>query len=245
MNSHPEAGQTPIIEASALSIKNSLRAFAQGALEAREKCLAGLITTIKQNARLETLELLTDKAFQPKLKEAVKKTLETPFEVEGEPVVPWAGGFTIVALDQRGEIRGVFSRPTEGLEEYSDLHPYALTKAVLALHLDLIPVVQRRLGNLDNFKYVEKMAKTKIFNGASQSPAIVGEDIIYIGGSGCVAKEEYLKRLLGGAKPSHDTQAGRFDAIFCDLVEFYLTAEDEMVLQRPEPREVQEIRINN
>ena len=92
---------------------------------------------------------------------------------------------------------------------------------------------------------MEKLAETKIFNGASQSPAIVGTDSIYIGGSGCAVKEEYLKRLLGGAKPSHDTQAGRFDAIFCDLVEFYLKTKKETVLSRPEPRTVQEIRINN
>lgn len=245
MNTHPEDGQNQIIEASALSVKNNLRVFARGTLEAREKSLAELIIVIKQNARLETLELLTDRTFHPKLMEAVRKTLETPFEVEGEPVLPWAGGFTIVALDQKGDIRGAFSKPTEGLGEYGDLHPYALTKAVLAFHLDSIPRDDTNLENLEYFKYAERLAKTKIYNGASKRPANVGTDSVFIGGSGCAVKKEYLKELLGGAKPSHDTQAGRFDAVFCDLVGFYLTREEALVIQRPEPKSIQEIRINN
>jgi len=235
-------------EFNALDLKEKLRVFSLSSTPAREQQLSGLISIVQTKANKDTLSILVDNEFQGKLEVAVMKTLETPFEVNGEEINPWSEskGHTIVAIDANGNVRAAVSQPTEGLEEYGDLHPYALTKAVLSLHLTKKHFGQNNdIGMPLNFRYLRKLTETNIFNGSSRLPAVIGDHRFYIGGSGCAVNEKYLSDLLGGATPAHNTQAGRLDAIFCDLVGFYLEDSEQEVTALPEPEELQEIRFNN
>ncbi len=251
MTNIKEGGGKEEAEVSASILQENLRKFADlDDTHDRGDAIADLISLIKEHANQESLGLLVNEEFQPTLQESVKKALETPFVVEGEEVIPWSGGFTIVALSLTGKVRGAISKPTKGLESYGDLYPYALTKAVLAFQLwknsKLSPGNELGIGNLKEYEYLTSVAKTHIYNGAAILPAYLEDSMskaVYIGGSGCAVKEDYLKGLLGGAAPTPDTQAGRFDAIFCELVRNYLTGKE--VHKMPEPRDVREIRINN
>lgn len=250
MTNNPEVDKRVEIETSVYILKEKLRRFGEiDDVHERADAIPDLIAQIREHANQDTLKLLVNEEFQSHLQEAVEKALKTPFLVKGAEVVPWSGGFTIVALDLDGEIHGAVSKPTEGLEAYGDLYPYAVTKAVLAAHLwqssKQSPLNKLGIGDLDNFEDLSRVTKTRIYNGATVSPAY--SDLwpkgVYIGGSGCAVKEDYLKELLGGATPAPDTQAGRFDAIFCELVGNYLEGEEIRPMQ--EPRDVREIRINN
>lgn len=237
-------------EESALALQNSLGWFSTLTVREREAAIPGLLTLIKEHTYQESLGLLTRTLLQPRLQSAVEKTLQTPFIVNDEEVIPWSGGFTVVALDIHGKIQGAVTEPTKGLESYGDLYPYALMKTVLAAHLwkNRYPDTEDQLGigDVGKFKYLQEIATPHaIYNGATSSPAFLSDWAVsvHIGGSGCAATESYLKELLGGATPAPDTQAGRFDTIFCELIKGYLEGKEVSAL--PEPRDLEEIRINN
>jgi hypothetical protein len=229
------------------SLQDKLKKFtSQEDLFKREKMLIDVANFImtKGNITGEVLRTLIDRDFQPKLEKAVDKSLQTSFDINGKKINPWIGGFTVVALDMEGNIKGAMSKPTEGLESYGDLHPYALMKAVEAFHLDKNNLERHGLKIPQNIKYLTDLLKMQIFNGCSRGIQL-GETKLYVGGSGCAVKRDYLKELLGGAEPAPDTQAGRFDTIFCDLIGDYLRDSQKTANWVREPQELQVIRINN
>lgn len=232
----------------AVSLQRQLTEFASPEDEGREQILQGLVKFIKEKVNKDVIGLLIEKEspFQPRLESAIASVLETPFEVEGEEVNPWQGGFTIVALDSEGRIRGASSEPTKGLEKYGDLHPYALVKALCSLHLDTFGR-PGGLGKLENYEYLKDKLGVPIFTGSTEKPIHIDNyhNLFYLGGSGCSVKEDYLKELLGGATPEHETQAGLYDQIFCELTATYLVEPESPIGTVPEPPDARRVRMHN
>ncbi len=232
-------------EALAVALQDRLTQFASSQTTDREQALPELYDFIRKNVKGELLKVKP--AFQSELEQATDLTLKTPFDVNGEEVNPWSGGFTVVVLDNDGKISGADSVPTEGLEEYGDLHPYALGKAVFLMHLEKAG----RKGGLDhqeNYDYIKGLfpREVTIYTGSARESLVVEGQTYYLGASGCAVTEAYLTELLGGAKPSHGTQGGRFDGIFSDLAGFYMfDGKLSKPIKYQEPASVKDIRRNN
>lgn len=213
-----------------------------------EEKLLPLVGLIKDVATIDVVSTLVDPEFQTGFEKAVFATDNISFIVEGKKKNPWQGGHAIVVLGSTGHIQGAVYEPTEGLEDYGDLTRYALLKAVYVLHLTK---ADRKGGltNTDNWNYLVGLGLKPfddVFSGAGDEPAHLENGDFYIGGSGCNAARDYLSELLGGATPTGDTQSGRFDRIFCSITADFLTNKLPFSTRViPEPRELQELRINN
>lgn len=240
----------------AKDLQERLTKFAASETAEREEALPELVAFIKDNADAEVVGKLVDRreGFQSRLEEAVHLTLRATFETaDGRIIVPWQGGHTVVVLDRNGEVKGAVSVPTEGLEDYGDLSKYALIKALCELHLD----ETHKLGGLSNqrnFRYLESIglkAGEDLFTGSTTHIILrtdLYHEILFVGSSGCAPEKSYLKELLAGAEPTRDTQAGLFDTVFSDITSRFLSSHKGgriPTMTFPEPKAIQQLRINN
>ena len=232
------------------NLQQRLKDFVEMKTPDRERQLPILTSYIFKNARAEILEKLINKNFQNKLVRAILTTLTTPFYIGNKEVIPWQGGYTVVVIDDKGTIVGMCHKPVDELfKTYGELTPYALSKAVLLLHLEKTGL-KGGLDNQHNYEYIRNLLppESSIFTGTSQEPLLLDRNVYYLGGSGCAVKKEYLSELLGAAVPHMNTQAGRFDSIFTELTKEYISNPitiGSFPAGIPEPEMIQNIRRNN
>lgn len=236
------------VETRARTVQDMLTRFARLVPEERDKIVVNLVHLLKTSVTKEVIEALADKQFQEDLRRACGLALNTPFEVDGEEIKPWnlAGGHTVVAVDQDLRVLGFSSTPTPGLEDYGDLTPYATVKAVL--DWDSHNAGRGSLDSVASLRHYRKLGLQPVkdvFMGSVMEPVKVGEHTVFLGGSGCAVKYNYLCNLLEVDYTQHGTQAGRHDGIFCDLVGMYLAEPSLPARPVPEPLRVQEIRWGN
>lgn len=237
----------------ATSLQDQLKKFASSETKDREGAIVELVAFIKANADREVMDKLVDKEFQPKLEASAIQTLETQFKRYDGTLVEkvWEGGYTVVALTENGEVKGASTIEGSVWKAYGDLNKYALIKALCELHL----YKANRFGGLsdpDNFKYLvglglkpddgKEDTDPDLFTGSTKAVA-VGDDVLYVASSGAAADRSYLTELLAGGEPKINTQAGLFDSVFSRFTASYLRGETQTVF--PEPREIQQLRINN
>lgn len=215
------------------TLKDSLVEFATSNDRMRENLIPGLVRFIRkfgndQEIGAELVAHMESPWHDPQhLAEAIRCAALTPFYVkDSQRVLPWTGGFTVVALSSKGEFMG--HRKVEGrvYREIGDnLYPYALTKAMLRMHLDF----SGREGGLDNeqnFYYFEDLGLHRgddLFLGESQ----LGnrDNRSYIGVSGCELAWKYVQELIPSDMHAYTTVdyiAGHADMIFARNVAGYL-----------------------
>lgn len=238
----PETQPTPLeVIKRANELQDSLSAFARADHTSRTSQLRPLVdlimetnpeTKMFENVNADTMRHLVDtnnkhakEDFQPKLEQAIQKTLQTP--LKGKEGTPWTGGYTIVGVDSDGNILAAASQITPELKEkYGDnFYPFALLKAVLRQYLEN-PDVPSELDDPTNFKLLETLGLKpfeELFIGSTR-PAKLGDKLVYWGTSACSAEPSYRSEFLGMLKgePEPEQLAGRFDTIFADILKMYL-----------------------
>lgn len=224
------------LEINTNTLKQKLKEFASSDFDTREQLLPELAIFIQDNVNKEVIENSINKEslIKEELVQAIELAKETPFDIKGDLVNPWTKEGTIVVLDSDGNIAGSWSEPTKGLEDYGDLHPYALHKALFSLHLNLA----NKSGGLEdesNFEYISGLVSKDItvFTGAPIEPLILSDKKYFIGSSGCAVTDDYVNDLMGGmgAQRGPNTLAGYHDGIFAEHVQFYM--EDNHLVVKP------------
>ncbi len=112
-------------------------------------------------------------------------------------VAPWEGGYTLVAIDTKGRIRGVCSR-TNGrvYKDYGEnLFPYALKKAAYRLYLGTNDY-NDGLNSDRNIRVLRAVLPQSehIYLGEAVTDIFDGSQII-IGASGCELNRSYKEGL--------------------------------------------------
>lgn len=240
----------------ARELQEKLTQFASFGTKEREKTLPELTGFIEANAKEPIVQRLVDKEFEDKLKNAVEHTLATKFRRQDGSIVEdiWEGEYTVTALSEDGKIMGALSKPGKVWELYGDLNKYGLIKALCELHLYKVNRFEG-LSDPDNFKYLvglglrpvkpdDESFEPNLFTGSATGVNVDGK-VIYIAGSGCWVNRGYLGELLAGATPGIDTQAGLFEKTFSRITGSYLQNSGQEAQILPEPREIQQLRINN
>lgn len=239
------------LEARVSTLRQKLHEFAKcNDMTEREKLLPDLAIFIQENVTKEVIENSINKESLIKdgLAQSIGLAKETPFDIKGELVNPWTKEGTIVVLDNDGNIAGSWSEATKGLEDYGDLHPYALHKALFSLHINLAG----KTGGLEdeaNFDYIASLVPKEIivFTGAPIEPLVLSDKKYFIGSSGCSTTDEYTNELLGGmgAQRGPNTLAGYHDGIFAEHVQFYMKDNNPEVKPVKESAFVKQIRKAN
>ncbi len=189
-------------------LKDDLRAFAAKDTKTRENRLFDIVSSIKNNASLESILELTSPNknieleridYRPYLYSAARKTTNTLFTVGKEKVKPWEGGFTVISLRQDGTIPAGITNPRGRVyKEYGqNLYPYALTKAMFSLHLYLSGK-KGGLGEVENIRYLQGLGfrgGENLFLGEAIVPGPEGSSS-FIGASGCELQSDYINSLL-------------------------------------------------
>ena len=246
----PEAQVIPIESArdrQAEAIRNAelleskLADFASMNLEERETFLPFLQRDIHQLATPEAMEYrLVEYLEEEKeeFEEAVQSALSSKWVVVGEeePIEPWRGSHTVVMLDFSGRIIAA-RRNTEGPvyepDNYGDnLYPYALSKAVQALHiaLEMNGDKWKARGLLDegnNLEYIDRLLNDGAMEG-DRIPVFLGEAVLssdeeelVVGVSGAELREDYIRGMIPESMRDHisiDFLAGFADMQLAQLI---------------------------
>lgn len=205
-----------------------LRLFAALELARKQAVLQHLIKTVEDSARVETIERLAQKHnYQDIVATAIEKTLTTPMvRLEQSLQSIWVGGYTVVVLDNNGEIIGAHNNP-EGpsYRDEQDKYNYALEKAILAL---ILHEAHRKQG-LDydeNQGYLQTLLSDKkhfYLGDYVASKHNMPTNPVFIGTSGCDLKPSYLRGLAPGILTrSPNALAGHGDKLFAHQVGEYL-----------------------
>ena len=236
-------------EQTAQALQRKIEEFATKKLEEREVLLPDLFALIKSDGGRENLKTLPNiDKIEDELSEAINSTLETSWETGAEnPTDPWTGGHTVVAVKDDGVIIGLSIAPTDGYEEFGDLTPAALAKAIAALHLNKAvgenhDTFTGGLSTLANIRYLKSLG-FNYHDGATENPAQFEDTFVFLGSSGCTATSEYLSGLLDeGGQAGKFTLAGAMDKAFVSLTKRHLSSPDLGSNPIPEPEFAQEIR---
>ncbi len=149
------------------------------------------------------LSYLEDSESQQRLIRAVGTTLRTPFKLaDDRRVIPWAGGYTIVAIDKNGVFKAALSNPVGRVYENhgTNLNPYALTKAVERLHL-FLSIKSTGLENSQNYNLIQEIRGRRhpVYLGEAMSEKFLSSDEdldpVILGASGCELTPEYQSSL--------------------------------------------------
>lgn len=172
------------------------------------------------------LSYLVDPALQADLEKAAQSVLHQGFKQRAEIIHPWAGGYTLIAINMAGEIKAASVNPEGGVyQRYGEnLFPYALKKAVQRLYLHQTSLDY--YGDLEkesNYYHIKDlMGEGKIFLGETLTdPNIrLGQETLAIGASGCELSAEYRNLLAPGMlnDQSDDFAAGYADMVFAKSV---------------------------
>lgn len=202
-----------------MTLGDKLREFAAMDTKQRTQRLPGLARSFKDSVDSKTLLDLSVTAPHPlrrQLDVAARAVRESRF---GQ-VEPWAGGYTVVSLDEAGNVSGTTTNAVGKVyKKYGDLSPYALKKALFTLHLE-------RAGMLDglsserNLRHLESIGlefgKDVFLGGAT----LTWEDQTHhVGVSGAELKEDYVRTLLPQGMPhTLEFLAGKADQVFAERV---------------------------
>src|SRR5688500_2875433 len=78
----------------------------------RESQIPDLLDSFPGAVDIDVLNHLKNPQEQARLMRAIDLTLQTPFLLEdGNIINPWAGGFTVVALDRDGRVEAAHTNP--------------------------------------------------------------------------------------------------------------------------------------
>lgn len=156
--------------------------------------------------------------FAALLQKAVTDTVELKMIVDGEMLPAWEGGYTVVALNTVGGdvLGGLCNRKGAVYNEYKDsLYPFALSKALMGMHL-LLSAKTQGIRNEENYRHLKDVGVSPIFMGDSWI-GIFGGTTVQFGTSGCELDHAYRQLLVPeGLKPllNADFVAGYGDDMF-------------------------------
>lgn len=212
-------------------LQNVLKAFAIFDTEQRERRLPDLIKFIKEIATPEVMAIAThplknkyleqmSKNFGPPFLWAISNALKASFKTPKGEMQSWEGGYTLVMIDQDGILLAAATNPVgEVYNQYGkNLFPYALSKAVFELHLNLADK-KSGLDKEENFDYIESLGfeyGKDLFMGTNSFP-----NGTVIGASGCELSRDYVNSLLPESmRDSYpvDFLAGAADRYFARMV---------------------------
>lgn len=225
----------------ASEIQSSLHDFAAASTKKRETRILNLAEVIKSSVTPEVLAGISGSGDRLFLRHATSLALKTKFDTGvGKPFLPWEGGYTVVMLDRDGSVvswdHRLVGRVYQQEQYHNNLYPYALTKALIRLHL----LLDGRQGGLEvpeNQKYMQKLGfvpGVNLFRGESIYPGF--SQPFPIGASGCELKMEYIDGLLPSKMEyGYEFLAGQADMEFAELVGALLLTPD-MPRVIPEPK---------
>lgn len=186
------------VEKDAQELQSKLSTYATSNIGKLEEGLFNICNTFS-GVDSQLLAYLIDPESQSRLTKAIDLTLETPFVLDDlTEILPYIGGFTMVAINEKGDIKAAHTNPEGSVYEYhgDNLYPYALSKAVQRLFLVRIGSREHGLENPRNYSYIRGFISPQhVFLGEAYStPArtkTMPSEHLILGASGCK-----LSRLL-------------------------------------------------
>lgn len=196
-------------------------------------------------------ETLSDPELRLKLEKAAQLVLQTKFKTADGIIIPWTGKFTLLLTDKQGDaIVG-----TQNQEPQVDKFPFAIQKALAFSHLEIV-LRHGGLTTVRNMDYLQGLGLGQpgrdFFMGTAKQLIAIGDKLFYLSAAGCDVDKVYLAKLLGLKDeegnlmmPGHDTQAGLFDNVFCELAAKYLKEDITEPMTIDEPEEVKNLLYAN